>query len=426
MKTDIRIINGNQIGGCITVISTETAKIVIDFGESLPGSEKKDDIEFDWGKERVDAVFFTHYHGDHIGRFMEIPDNVPLYMGEVTYNVMLNIWDALSSSDLKMKAEAEALRNRENIHFLIPNKTETVGDIKVTPYSVDHSAFDAYMFLINAYDEFILHTGDYRDHGHRGQKKGKDGKDRNIVLEVIEKYILDHHKRKINVLITEGTMLTRLNDDEYSEKQMLVDARQYFADNKYIFLKISSTNADSLATFAKAAKAKGMKMYVSSYLLKQIDVYRAAGSGHNTNMYAFENVIPFMPNPVNCLSDAQRASAEKQRWYMRKDGFVIVASEKEYFEDTVNEFSDLPVKTIYSLWKGYLDKNKAAFNEQLYNFYKKQNAKIMHTSGHAYPRLIADVINLVEPTEAIFPIHTEAAGELRNLDIKPELKERIR
>ena len=39
--SDIRIIQGNQIGGCITVISTKKSKIVIDFGENLPGAEEE-------------------------------------------------------------------------------------------------------------------------------------------------------------------------------------------------------------------------------------------------------------------------------------------------------------------------------------------------------------------------------------------------
>ena len=172
--TDIKIYQGNQIGGCITVISTESTKIVIDFGESLPGAEVVENIEFDWEHENVDAVFFTHYHGDHIGRFMEIPDEVSLYMGEVTRKVLLNLNAALKNTEV-----VEHLNNRPNINYINPKETIVVGDMNVTPYSVDHSAFDAYMFLVETPDKNILHTGDYRDHGHRGHKKDKNGKDMN-------------------------------------------------------------------------------------------------------------------------------------------------------------------------------------------------------------------------------------------------------
>lgn len=40
--------------------------------------------------------------------------------------------------------------------------------VTVTGYSVDHSAYDAYMYLIETPDKSILHTGDFRGHGYRG------------------------------------------------------------------------------------------------------------------------------------------------------------------------------------------------------------------------------------------------------------------
>ena len=73
MATEIKIHRGNQIGGCITEIWTEKARILIDFGEELPGSKSPERFDLDWGastgkrkeKPAVSAVFFTHYHGDH-------------------------------------------------------------------------------------------------------------------------------------------------------------------------------------------------------------------------------------------------------------------------------------------------------------------------------------------------------------------------
>jgi len=38
MSTNIEFLNADQIGGCVTLISTDTTKICIDFGENLPGS----------------------------------------------------------------------------------------------------------------------------------------------------------------------------------------------------------------------------------------------------------------------------------------------------------------------------------------------------------------------------------------------------
>ena len=43
----------------------------------------------------------------------------------------------------------------------------TIKDIKVTPLVVDHSAYNAYMLLIEADGKKILHTGDFRNHGFK-------------------------------------------------------------------------------------------------------------------------------------------------------------------------------------------------------------------------------------------------------------------
>ena len=184
MAANVEVYQGNQIGGCITMISTDKTKIVIDYGENLPGAEKESPIEFDWENEKVDAVFFTHYHGDHIGRFMEIPDEVPLYMGEVTYKVMINIRKALKDWNAVKKLQ-ERLENG-TISFVERDTPIYIGDdIVVTGYSVDHSAYDAYMYLIEADGTNILHTGDFRDHGHRGHVI-RNGEDQNVIINVIK------------------------------------------------------------------------------------------------------------------------------------------------------------------------------------------------------------------------------------------------
>lgn len=60
MATNIEYLHADQIGGCVTLISTETTKICIDFGKNLPGSRYKDDVEvvgLTSGEAQYDAVF---------------------------------------------------------------------------------------------------------------------------------------------------------------------------------------------------------------------------------------------------------------------------------------------------------------------------------------------------------------------------------
>lgn len=422
MSADIKVYQGNQIGGCITLISTKTAKIVIDYGENLPGSKAIEAFSFDWEKEQIDAVFFTHYHGDHIGRFMEIPDDVDLYMGEVTYKVMLNIQRA-RHNEMVVEKLHQRLENG-TIHFVERNVPIRISsDLVVTGYEVDHSAFDANMFLVEADGTNILHTGDFRDHGHRGHVI-KDGVDHNIILDVIEYYILKKGKRKVDVLIIEGTMMgIRINDERFSEKQLEAWATEFFKEHRHIFLKISSTNVDSLASFYQAARRNHMKTYVNSYIRKQFRVYRAAGRKHGTRMYDFYDteLFPFLDSTEGADNSKSLATIEE----MKQNGFIAVVSEMDYYERTMDAFSDIPTELIYSMWEGYRDSNSPAYSKELADFCDKYHAISKHTSGHAYKELIEQVIELVSPTQRIWPIHTENVEGFRKLNIREELKAKI-
>ena len=157
---DIIIHRGaNQIGGCVTEISTEGAKIFIDLGANLPGGPGK---ELDVENVRkitkgADAIFYTHYHGDHVGLFPFVPEAIPQYIGKGAQEVMLCKYEALNKHYDQAK-ELNALRRFRNYRTLVP--IDINGKIRVTPYFVSHSAFDAYMFKIEVEGKTIFHAGD--------------------------------------------------------------------------------------------------------------------------------------------------------------------------------------------------------------------------------------------------------------------------
>ncbi len=69
----------HQIGGCITEIQSEKGtRIEIDIGENLPSTGEKEKVALaiegltKEGESNFDAVFVTHYHGDHIGMFNKV------------------------------------------------------------------------------------------------------------------------------------------------------------------------------------------------------------------------------------------------------------------------------------------------------------------------------------------------------------------
>ena len=70
MPMKINIIRGqNQIGGNIVEISTEKTKIILDVGLELDDEKNKSlpNIEGLFDYKGYDAIFISHYHGDHLG-----------------------------------------------------------------------------------------------------------------------------------------------------------------------------------------------------------------------------------------------------------------------------------------------------------------------------------------------------------------------
>jgi ribonuclease J len=112
---------------------------------------------------------------------------------------------------------------------------------------------------------------------------------------------------------------------------------------------------------------------------------------------------------------------------MRKEGFIAIVSETEHYQKIMDALQDVKPVLVYSMWEGYIDpKKENCYNKNLADFCKKYNAIPKHTSGHAYPSFIAQVITAVNPTQCIWPIHTEFRDSFFDLDISDELKAKIK
>ena len=419
--TDIKVFKSSQIGGNITMISTEQAKIVIDYGEDLPGDTAADPYSIDWEHEQVDAVFFTHYHADHIGRFTEIPEHIPLYMSEPTYLVIKNHYTRCRDS-----AALTRLDDMSNIGFMEPEVSVSVGDIVITPYIVDHSAYCSFMFYIETPEKTILHTGDYRDQGRHGRRI-VNGESIPAIVDTIRHRIKEDGVRDIDVLITEGTMIGLPSDiRKYTEEDMQAELTKLFRDHRYIFLVISSSNADSLLSFYRAATANGMGFYAGEGMLDQLKIFSRFSAGWD-EPYEFDHTWPILKKNDNAnVSDKYKRAYAGQRRHMKEEGFVVVVSEKD--EDLLEEFSDLDTMLIYSMWSGYINKEAGgeAYNAGLAQFCSRHDAKQIHVSGHAFPSLISEVIQSADPREMIIPIHTDNPLGFLDLSISEEHKRIIK
>ncbi len=358
----------HQIGGCATEYRTRNTRIFIDFGAELDSENARPfDIEgVTKGETNCDAVFFTHYHGDHIGLLDTINMDIPLYMGEASKGIAKILNDRISKSPNIESYNTERIDNIKTFAVATPI---VIGDIKVTPYMVDHSAFDAYMFKIEADGKSVLHTGDFRTHGFKG--KGV-------------KALFEKHVEKVDALVCEGTTLNRAEAKCETENDLKNRIKKVLEENKYVFVVCSSTNIDRLAGICSVIP-RGKYCICDKYQLSVIDYVRNH-AGHRSSLYRFNKVLYYSEN----LDD---------KMYDKGFCMFVRCSHPEH-KRIMEKYKDKNPVVIYSMWKGYLEQDNI---KEFLDGYKRLD---MHTSGHADSDAIKMVIDTVKP-EIVIPMHTE-------------------
>jgi len=391
----------HQIGGSVTEISCGGDRVFVDFGEVLPGAEKQPlpPIEgLTCGDVSRSALFLTHYHGDHIGKLGEVADGLPVYIGKTAQAIVTCLEQRLSHIPEPFEASIHQrmLKRLASARVFEPLRRIRVGNMVVTPLMIDHSAFDAYMFIIEGDNRRILYTGDFRGHGFRGK----------ALVSMLRLYATN-----IDYIISEGTTLLRPQVPMQSEKQLQDAFRQQFLQHKYNFVLVSSTNIDRLFALYHAARAAGRSFVCDEY---QADILQIVAENHAqySPFYNMEfNPTAPVAERVVVLQQKGRRPLQfqgKLKPYLEKHGYCLLIRSSPAFKPLLEAYADSPdFNCIYSLWDGYLDKRRSAYNEALDAFLKPFPLTQLHTSGHADVDTLRLVFETVKPKSGVIPMHTE-------------------
>ena len=376
---EINIIRGqNQIGGSIIEISSKSTKIILDIGSNL---EDKEIVvpEIDGlfkGETKYDGVLISHYHSDHVGLATRILHDISIYMGEKSYQIHKVSNEYMRKEYLK---EPKIFKAEEEFH---------IGDIKITPYLCDHSAFDAYMFLLDCEEKKILYTGDFRSNGRKSYEP------------------LLRKLPKVDVLITEGTNLSnnKIGKINLTEKELEKKGIELLEGNdRPVFVLMAATNIDRIVTFYKIANATKRLFLLDTYAGLITDTV----GGNIPNPRTFSNVRMFLTNQnkYKILENYPKNKIGRKGIVNSNFMMCIRSSMKQYLEKYSEEFSFEGGTLFYSMWEGYKkEKNTKEFLE----FMEEKGVKIisLHTSGHADKKDFDKLIKKVEP-KIIIPVHTE-------------------
>jgi len=280
----------NEIGGNKILLEDKDTKVFLDFGKSFSRREKyfeeylaprssngimdlitmdlvpdlpgiyREDLMIKAGKEVkepvVDAVLLTHAHADHCDYISFLHEDIPIWMGQTTQNLIRAIQDRSGGSFEREILEYKKIGSKRG-DPKIPRTIETfrsgkkfdVGSLKITPIHVDHSVPGAYGFIIETSSGNIVYTGDLRRHGTKP--------------EMTEEFVEKAKKSDPVAILCEGT---RINDEPSNESEQLVydKSNKVTAEtkNNLIFADFNFKDVDRVRTFYNVAKENGRKLVV--------------------------------------------------------------------------------------------------------------------------------------------------------------------
>lgn len=381
----------HEIGGSCVEVEHQGWTLVLDMG--LPLEVRADETAAvpavhafrACDRSRV-AVVLSHGHPDHYGLIGTVPSDVPIYLGEATQRILR---EAQFFSPIGADLDAaDHLRDRQPIEF---------GAFTITPYLVDHSAFDSYGLLVEAGGRRLMYSGDIRA---TGRKRG-----------LFDRFLADP-PGGVEVLLLEGTSIGRepaapaLSEQEVEERCV-----ELFRETDGMVLACySGQNIDRVVTLHRAARRTGRRLVLDLYAA---EVARATGRPDTIPQGDWGSVGVYVPR-------SQRIRVKRAGQFERVDR---VRARRLYPEDLAGHASQLVMTfrssmrgeleaagcldgahAIWSMWPGYLEQ---ASSRPLLAWFEENGIPLtrLHTSGHARPDDLRRYAAAVA-AKRVVPVHT--------------------
>ncbi len=406
MTLRVRIHRGAaQVGGTCVELDSGGDRILLDLGMPLDAEDGEIPLPevpgIRGGDPSLLGVIVSHLHGDHCGLVPYAAPGLPLAIGPVAALILREA--EFFTGRAPLPEPHWPLRDREAFE---------IGPFRITPYQVEHSAFDAFALLVEAGGRRLLYTGDFRAHGNDGEPFAR---------------LLRDPPRGVHALLMEGTQIGdgRAGAGPGEAELRGALARRFREFPGLVLAAWSSQNLDRSRTMYEAAREAGRTLVVDLYSATLARV--AARSG--------------IPVPGD----------EGLEVYCRKRERLQVKDTKEFHrtrsvhpwrvfaEDLAPRARELVLLfrpsmlgeleragalrgaiAIWSLWRGYLA-NAAEQQMQRVLAHHGVPLEVHHVSGHAYVPDLQMLVRSVSP-ERVIPIHTNEPAAYASLFARTKLR----
>lgn len=281
----------HEIGGNCVEIESDGKRIVLDIG--LPLSDEADAaVPNVTGLHSPDTSLFgviiSHPHPDHYGLLEKVAERVPVFMGEAARRI-IDVSAFFTPLPTLGAFEPQPYRNAVPIEL---------GPFRVTPFLIDHSAFDSHCFLIEVGGKRIFYSGDIRAHGRRSH---------------LFDALVANPPPDIDVLICEGTQVGRQPDFAFPDEQSVTDqmAKHFGEATGMGLVWCSSQNIDRLVSVFEATRHAGRQLIIDMYTA---EVLRAAGDD-DLPQPGRDGVLVYLPFSQKRLIKREKAFDIPGRYY---------------------------------------------------------------------------------------------------------------
>lgn len=376
-------------------LTFEDSTILLDVGLPLdsnfgddPSAEAPQPLfqQLEIGNKKVDGVVLSHAHLDHYGLAGILPDEIPIYCGEATAE-LISITVQMTNNKIPPFAT----------RAFHAHTTFRIGAFSVTPYLMDHSAFDSYGFLVCAGDKSVFYSGDFRGHG---RKAG--------LLDRLLKSL-----PKADILLMEGTLLgERSNELTLTESELEEEFVKVIEKTKGVVLvTTSSQNIDRLVTIFRAAKRTQRMFIIDFYtaeILERLKKYaRIPQPSWSRIRVCYPQFLAqrFEKAGLQDILDRHRKNGIKWTRIGEVEDRTVMMIRPGFLWNIKKFLALEEAAWIYSMWPGYFERSRSLRNLKSYLQEKNVRYEYLHTSGHAKLSDLRRLVEGIKPS-VIIPIHT--------------------
>ena len=377
-----------EIGGSCVEVWTASTRILLDFGMPLVNKDKS---EFDFGKYKnltvekliahgvlpdikglydekdkmIDGVIISHPHQDHFGLIKFIHKNVQFHLGEATHK-LIEISNIFTPQEIHI----------DKVNYFEREKSFQIGDILITAYWADHSAFDSYSFLVEADGKRLFYSGDFRSHGRKANAFN---------------WFTHNAPQHVDYLLLEGTTIGRESKPFKTEAEIEDDLVKVFQEQDKINLVYSSgQNIDRIVSVFRACKKTNKILVIDVYvakILKELSMF-AKIPFTSKEFEKLKVMFPYYTSKRLTKEGNEKILYEFTQYKITKEQISEQSNEIVMFvrpsmQKDLENISNLEGgNLIYSMWEGYLQKSGT---KDFLDYLISRNFTIhkIHTSGHA-------------------------------------------